>query len=696
MLALYRSGRQAEALAAYREARSALDELGIAPSEELRRLEAQILRQEATLRPAVRTTNLPAEPTPLIGRTRELAAILELVRANRLVTLTGAGGSGKTRLALEAARGLLDDFADGVWFVSLASLSDPELVEPTIAQTLGARGELNDFLGGKHLLLLLDNLEQLLPEASAIVADLDAKVLATSRERLNVSAEHEYAVPTLPLDDAVTLFTQRAQQLRARFQSDDHVTELARRLDGLPLALELAAARVKLLTPRQIVERLGESLDLLSGGGRDRPERQRTLRATLEWSHDLLRENEQKLFARLGVFAASFDVQMAEAVADAGLDDLQSLVDKSLLQKTSDERLVMLDTLRSFSRERLEAEELEPLRRRLFDVLLERAEQLPEATTGDWLVWFDEIDLLLPDVREALHSALGRDPVGATRLICRLRAFWGHRGRMRECLSWLERALAHRGALPDEVLAEAFRAVGCARLLLNDPEGAAEPFRESIELFNGLGDRIAAANVTSWYAQVLSSRGAHAHALALREQVLRELREVGHELAVNATILEIGDSLRELGEYTRARTTLDAGLALAEARGDSVAIGVACVGLANLALDQLRVEDAEALFERALAIVRGLRNPPQIAICFAGLACVAALHGELFSSGERWGRAEFVEEQTGTRLLRWERGRYEQIVVPVENDGAFRRGYEEGRAAEAASAEQPTPTTIGA
>jgi DNA-binding SARP family transcriptional activator/class 3 adenylate cyclase len=242
MLALYRSGRQAEALEEFRQARATLDELGIEPGEQLRRLEKQILTHDRTLETPRRRTNLPAQATPLIGRTRELAEVLELMRANRLVTLTGAGGSGKTSLALEAASRLVGEFPDGIWFVSLASLSDPELVEPTIAQAVGARGELREFLRRKQLLLLLDNLEQLLPDVAPTVAALEANVLATSRERLNVTAEQEYPVPTLPLADAVALFSRRARQLKPAFEPDEHVAEIARRLDGLPLALELAAA----------------------------------------------------------------------------------------------------------------------------------------------------------------------------------------------------------------------------------------------------------------------------------------------------------------------------------------------------------------------------------------------------------------------------------------------------------------------
>ncbi|MGZ4412986.1 MAG: ATP-binding protein [Gaiellaceae bacterium] len=298
-------------------------------------------------------SNLPVQPLPLIGRERELGEVLDLSSRSRLLTLTGTGGSGKTRLALQAAAEMVDDHADGVWFVSLASLEDPALVESAIARAVGAEEELGRFLAEKQLLLLLDNLEQLLPGAATVVAALldspGVRVLATSRERLAVSVEQEYPVPTLSEDDALDLFTARAQRLKPTFEPDEAAREIARRLDGLPLAIELAAARVKVMTPTQILDRLGRSLDLLTGGARDAPERQQTLRATIEWSHDLLTTTEQLLFARLGVFAASFDLDAAETVADADLDTLAALVDKNLLRQTEDGRFFMLETIHEFA-----------------------------------------------------------------------------------------------------------------------------------------------------------------------------------------------------------------------------------------------------------------------------------------------------------------------------------------------------------
>ena len=302
-------------------------------------------------------TNLPAQPNALIGRADEVEEIVSLaIGGARLVTLTGAGGSGKTRLALEAAARLTEHFPDGTWFVSLAAVADPALVEPTIAGVLDARGALRDELRQKHLLLVLDNLEQIL-DAASVVAGLLAEapsvyVLATSRERLAVAAEREYLVPTLSVSEASILFTERARQLVPSFQPDPYVGEIASRLDGLPLAVELAAARVKVLTPQAILDRLARSLDLLTGGGRDVPARQRTLRATIEWSYELLSGDERDLFRRLAVFHAGFDLTAAEEIVSASVDHLASLIDKSLLRSTAAGRYFMLETIRSFALER--------------------------------------------------------------------------------------------------------------------------------------------------------------------------------------------------------------------------------------------------------------------------------------------------------------------------------------------------------
>ena len=303
-----------------------------------------------------------------------------------LLTLTGAGGSGKTRLALHAAAEVADEFPDGVWFVPLASLTEPWLVEITVGRVLGAPGGVAEHLRSKRLLLVLDNFEHLLA-AATWVSDLllvapEVCVLVTSRERLGLAAEQEYVVPTLPLADAVDLFVDRARRLAPAFEADEHVSAIARRLDGLPLALELAAARVKVLSAAQIRQRLTESLDVLSSGTRDAPDRQRTLRATVDWSLDPLSERERGAFSRLAVFEGSFSVESAEEVVAADLETLASLVDKSLLRSLPEGRFFYLEPIREVALEHLHASGEEELRDRQAFYLL-RVLPYPEGLRGD-------------------------------------------------------------------------------------------------------------------------------------------------------------------------------------------------------------------------------------------------------------------------------------------------------------------------
>src|SRR5215210_4074602 len=300
-------------------------------------------------------TNLPTQPNPLVGRGREVSELTKLLGDARLVTLTGPGGSGKTRLALEVAAEVVERFDGGVFWVALAPVVDPELVEPAIAQAMGAHTGLAQHVGSNAMLLLLDNLEQVLAAAPGLSELLEQcanlRLLVTSRALLRVAGERDYPVDPLPEDDAVALFRERA----ASAEPIEAVHEICRRLDGLPLAVELAAARTRLLPPSELLERLERALPILTGGRRDAPERQRTLKATIEWSYDLLGDEEQQLFRRLAVFAGSFTIQAAEAVCDANLETLEALVEQSLVRRWASGRLGMLETIREYARDQLEA-----------------------------------------------------------------------------------------------------------------------------------------------------------------------------------------------------------------------------------------------------------------------------------------------------------------------------------------------------
>jgi predicted ATPase/class 3 adenylate cyclase len=322
-------------------------------------------------------TNLPVQPTPLVGREEELREAGRLLRAHRIVTLTGAGGSGKTRVALQLAADAVDDFPGGVAWVPLQAVRDPDLVLPTIARAVGTAQTAGDDAAGRRVLLVLDNFEQLLAAAPR-VADLAAELprltlLITSRQPLHVGGEHEYPIAPLREREAVTLFMERATAAKPDFVDDGSVVDICGRLDCLPLALELAAARVKALSASALLKRLDRRLPILTGGAQDSPERQRTLRATIGWSYELLSSAEQLLFARLAVFAGGCNLDAAEQVCDGSLDTVAALIDKSLLRREED-RYVMLDTIGEYALERLEesGEEAE-LRQRHAEYFLEEA-----------------------------------------------------------------------------------------------------------------------------------------------------------------------------------------------------------------------------------------------------------------------------------------------------------------------------------
>ena len=716
ILALYRSGRQAEALEAYQDARHALDELGIEPSAELQKLEKAILTHDPVLAAASISSprnpnNLPAQTSPLIGRERELAEVLELVEANRLVTLTGAGGSGKTRLALQAAAELLDDFPDGVWFVSLAALTDPELVEPSIAQALGAPRGLDEFLQGRQLLLVIDNLEQLLPGVAPIIARLDANVLATSREHLNVTAEQEYAVPPLPLDDAVALFTQRARKLQPAFEADEDATKIAGRLDGLPLAIELAAARVNVLSTAAILERLETRLPLLTGGARDAPERQRTLRATIDWSYELLTTEEQGLFARLAVFAGGCTLDAAQQVCAAELDVLASLVDKNLLLHHGD-RYSMLETIREYAGENLETSgEADALRRRHAEHFLTLAERAERILTGEEIPLANvpeerEVVSELANLRAALEWTLGqRELELALRLAAAAALGWSWTARGTEGLAWVGRALEHtehlqtlerakvlsRGAAfasaqGDYRAAHAFheRALalykqhhdqrGVIRALLGltwgavmvgDLERARDILEDAGRLADEVGNDYDHAEVCFSGAMLESLCGDHEQALALQEEGLRRLRELGMPRRLwFHHFVNRGYWALQQHDFARARAALEEYLA-EDAEKNPMAIAYAQGHLGLVSLYEGDREGAAARFRDALTLGCEAGAKRVIAEALYGLAAVAAIDGDGERSACLWGAADAILDSMGPPISAPEQFIVEHYLEPA-------------------------------
>ena len=505
-------------------------------------------------------TNLPIAASPLLGRERELGELVGMLKdGTRLVTITGTGGTGKTRLALQVAAELVGRGIDAVYWVPLAGVSDPELVLPEVAQTVGAREDLIEYLRGKRLLLALDNLEHLLAAApglaSLLAASSELRVLVTSRSPLRLSGEREYPLDPLTPHEAVTLFVERARAVGRPLAPDATVEAICRRLGGLPLALELAAARTKLLTPNTLLSRLERALSLLTGGARDAPERQRTLRATIEWSHDLLPDQSKELFARLSVFVGSFSLETAEQVCDAELDGLATLVDLGLLKPIGDDRFLMLETIREFALEQLEATSVEEeLRRRHADSFAQLAEEAYSHRFDAEEEWSNRLELDHGDLRAALDWSAEHDPAGALELAGALGWFWLSHSHLAEGKRQLEDALARfEGA--GSTRARALTWTGALAGWLGEVEGGEAKLRQGVALWRELGDErevASALDVLGWSLFHFVSVRRDEESLEAFEESLAIWRQLGDRPGELRALVGVCQLLVAMGEVDRA------------------------------------------------------------------------------------------------------------------------------------------------
>jgi predicted ATPase/class 3 adenylate cyclase len=719
--------------------------------------------------------NLPLQPTPLIGRENEVAEVCErLSRPEvRLLTLTGAGGTGKTRLGLQAAAELSDEFEDGVFFVSLAAIRDPQLVVSAMAITLGVKEEggqpllesLKSYLAERRMLLLVDNFEQVL-EASSLVGQLlsscpELKVLATSRTPLRLYGEHEYPVPPLALPDpgrlpsverltqyeAVRLFVERAKAAKTDFSITDEsapaVAEICVRLDGLPLAIELAAARIRLLTVQAMLARLGNRLRLLTGGARDLPERQQTLRSTIEWSYGLLEEGEKVLFARLSVFAGGRTLEAIEAICDAGgdlpvdvLDGLASLVDESLLKQEEgvggEPRFVMLETIHEFAREKLqESGDAEVLRRLHAEYFLALAEEAEPAVEGEQQpAWLDRLEEEHDNIRAALSWSLGQgqDAELALRMGAALGEFWYLRGHFSEARRWLEEALANSSPAPTAARARSLQRVSWLAFLQGDLDRAEEASEEGlglegVELLRtGGGDSIA-ADLRRMLGMVVGTRGELERETELVEESLKLSREAGNIRGMGLSLFILGGAWRPRGELERATQLLEEALTMFRETGDQALIASVLTHLGFTFLFRGDLERAKAASEEAAAMLRKqkhkayladalntlgwvalLRGDSERAIALyaegmqaqreigakvtapgnlLGLACVAAARGEVERAARLFGASEALPEAMGTPPEPGERALQEPYLAAAHtqlDETSWQEAWAQGRA----------------
>ena len=548
-------------------------------------------------------TNLPVPSTPFLGRERELGEVVSLLGSTRLLTLTGPGGTGKTRLALQAAGLASDAYPDGVYWVPLAALRDPDIVLETAAQALGATHGLASYIVDKRLLLLLDNFEQVVEAAPELAELLSAcpglGLLVTSRELLQLPGEQAYPVSPLEPDDGMELFLARARSADPSFDDGERVAELCARLDNLPLALELAAARVRVLSPEQLLERLSGRLDLLKAG-RGADPRQQTLRATIEWSHDLLAEGEQRLFARMAVFRGGCTLEAAEEIAAADLDTLQSLVDKSLL-RFSEGRYWMLETIGDFAGEFLAAsggsESLRDRHLAFYLALVEEAE--PQLTGRDQRAWFERLALEQENVREALAFACERgDGERALMLAGTNWRFWWTRGQIDEATRWYERAFALGGDASE--MARARGVFGAAHMAeaRGDVGVAREQFEQAADLLRRVG-------ATRWLILALAHLSG-TYDLERAEKIYLEALAIAEasEDERGAAIVKanLATLLREHGEDDRAAALLEEALAGHRALGDVYGVASCLANLADVAYDRGDLEVARANVRESLQL----------------------------------------------------------------------------------------------
>jgi predicted ATPase/class 3 adenylate cyclase len=675
-----------------------------------------------------RPNNLPAQTTPFIGREQAIRAIKEqLSNAKvRLLTLSGVGGTGKTRLALQAAADMVDEFEHGVFFVPLAALRDPALVVPTIAQAFALREaagrllqeQLQDYLREKQMLLVLDNFEQVI-DAAPRVSDLltaapGLKVLLTSREVLRLSGESDYPVPPLSLPDpkrlpplerltqyeAVALFIDRAVAVKPAFavthENAPAVAEICHRLDGLPLAIELAAARVRVLPPQRMLVELSHRLSFLMGGTRDLPGRQKTLRRTIDWSHGLLTADEQKLFRRLAVFVGGCALEAIEAVCNIEpdlhvLETLESLVGKSLVNETEahgEARFAMLETIREYSGERLiAAGEAERVRERHRDYFLALAEEAaPKLNGAEQAAWLQHLEEEHENLRAGLDWSLTEAGSGGGLRLCgAMQKFWWTRGHLAEGREWCVRVLGKAGAEDrTHERAKALNAAGVLAYYQGDYLAARGRHEESLAIKRELGDRSGVASSLLNLGNVVHGQGDFASARALLEESLAIRRELGDRGGIAWSLNNLGNVTLDQGDFASARALLEECLAFFRELGDRWNIAISLGNLGEVTHGQGDYPAAGALYKESLAIRRELGDQWGVAWSLEGLAAVVAALGASLPAARIWGTAERLREEIGSPLPPTERPRYDRCVATaraaLEDDAGFDRAWQEGRA----------------
>jgi predicted ATPase len=643
----------------------------------------QVGRDEFPRLRSLNHAHLPLEVVPLLGRKRELGELLRLLGNDRarLVTITGPGGMGKTSVAVAAAAELVESFDEGVTLVELATIRDAALVLPKIAEALGAESDAEAHISTRQLLLVLDNLEQVVAAAGDLARLLagcpNLSVLATSREPLRIAGEREFALKPLAESPAVELFRQRAEAVLPGFSADyGRLAEICRRLDSLPLAIELAAARVKVLPPGELLRRLDRRLPVLTGSRRDLPERQQTLRATIEWSYDLCSAEEQELFGRLAVFSGGWTLDAAETVCDADLDTLASLLDKNLIRREG-ERFSMLETIREYAVERFEESGEVEIRRRHAEYMTELAESVEGEHLGPAQAALrTRFRAEWDNVRAALSWALenGETELGL-RLVGALAMVWLDRNFAVEGEQWFHAFFERSESVDPGIRAKALMTGAMIAGVRSEHELANSRVEQALGHFRSVGSREGIAWSLSGLAVGAMELGKPEDAGPILEEADRLHRQLGNDAGLRRVLHLQGQQAAAVGDIDRGRELLRESGERSTTVGDAFSAATSVHSLGDLELEAHRLDAAEEAYKEGLRLSWEGGADRLVCYCLAGLAAVAAERGDSVRAATLWGFAEAYESRLKFKLRR--RSLYEGRLEPVAAEHAER--YEAGQ-----------------